>query len=95
MMKLKELLLVFMLFAIGISACSTHVVDAEDMANLTGAETSSLSSDSGDAEIALEDPEFSMDETRNEVKDMVDRPDGWSEETHGNDAEPNYDVVFP
>jgi len=95
MMKLKELLSVFMLFAIGISACSTHVVDAEDMANLTGAETSSMSSDSGDAEIALEDPEFSMDETRNEVKDMVDRPDGWSEETHGNDAEPNYDVVFP
>ena len=27
--------------------------------------------------------------------DTVTRPEGWSEETHGNDAEPNYDVVFP
>ncbi len=23
------------------------------------------------------------------------RPDGWTEETHGRDADPNYDVVFP
>ena len=27
--------------------------------------------------------------------DTVAHPEGWSEETHGNDAEPNYDVVFP
>jgi hypothetical protein len=25
----------------------------------------------------------------------VTRPEGWTDETHGNDAEPNYDVVFP
>jgi hypothetical protein len=23
------------------------------------------------------------------------RPDGWTEETHGNKADPNYEVVFP
>lgn len=27
--------------------------------------------------------------------EAVARPQGWSEETHGNDAEPNYEVVFP
>ena len=24
----------------------------------------------------------------------VDRPQGWSEETHGNDTEPNYELLF-
>ena len=27
--------------------------------------------------------------------DTIARPEGWSEETHGNGTEPNYDVVFP
>jgi hypothetical protein len=27
--------------------------------------------------------------------ETVARPEGWSEETHGDEAEPNYDVVFP
>jgi spore coat protein H len=27
--------------------------------------------------------------------DAIGRPEGWSEETHGNEIEPNYDVVFP
>ena len=26
--------------------------------------------------------------------DAIERPEGWSEETHGDDADPNYDVVF-
>ena len=36
-------------------------------------------------------------ETTTEVAatDAAARPEGWSEETHGNEAEPNYDVVFP
>jgi spore coat protein H len=36
-------------------------------------------------------------ETTTEVAatDTVTRPEGWSEETHGNGTEPNYDVVFP
>ena len=25
----------------------------------------------------------------------VARPEGWTEESHGNDADPNYDTVFP
>lgn len=29
------------------------------------------------------------------ARDTIARPEGWSEETHGNEAEPNYDVVFP
>lgn len=27
--------------------------------------------------------------------DGISRPDGWTEETHSNDVDPNYDVVFP
>jgi hypothetical protein len=36
-------------------------------------------------------------ETTTEVAatDTVVRPEGWSDETHGNGTEPNYDVVFP
>jgi hypothetical protein len=30
-----------------------------------------------------------------EPEEAVDRPAGWSEDTHGKDADPNYDVVFP
>ena len=33
--------------------------------------------------------------TESAETDTVARPEGWSEETHGNEAEPNYDVVFP
>jgi spore coat protein H len=30
-----------------------------------------------------------------EVAETSDRPAGWSEDTHSNDVDPNYDVVFP
>jgi spore coat protein H len=30
-----------------------------------------------------------------EDEEEIVRPEGWGEETHSNDAEPNYDVVFP
>jgi hypothetical protein len=30
-----------------------------------------------------------------EPEDDIERPEGWTEETHGKDADPNYDVVFP
>ena len=33
--------------------------------------------------------------TKNAESDTVARPEGWSEQTHGNETEPNYDVVFP
>ena len=33
--------------------------------------------------------------TEGAATDTVARPEGWSEETHGNGAEPKYDVVFP
>ena len=28
-------------------------------------------------------------------EEEIIRPEGWGEETHSNDAEPNYDIVFP
>jgi len=30
-----------------------------------------------------------------DAADEIDRPEGWTAETHGNDADPNYEVVFP
>jgi hypothetical protein len=30
-----------------------------------------------------------------DTEEAVDRPAGWSEDTHGKNADPNYDVVFP
>ena len=40
-------------------------------------------------------PQDTAETTTELVTDAVQRPEGWSEETHGNAAEPNYDVVFP
>ena len=38
--------------------------------------------------------DIAQTETQSGETDMVVRPEGWSEESHGNDADPNYDVVF-
>ena len=37
-------------------------------------------------------PEATAEDT---ATDTISRPEGWSEETHGNGTEPKYDVVFP
>ena len=39
--------------------------------------------------------DIAQTETQSGETDTVVRPEGWSEESHGNVAEPNYDVVFP
>lgn len=36
-----------------------------------------------------------VEATTTGTSDAVERPEGWTEETHGKDVEPNYDVVFP
>ncbi len=37
----------------------------------------------------------SPDESSDENAETTERPEGWSEETHSNDVEPDYDTVFP
>ncbi len=34
-------------------------------------------------------------EGQSSIDEEIARPEGWTEETHGNKAEPNYEVVFP
>jgi hypothetical protein len=40
-------------------------------------------------------PDTEEDTIAHAEADTLARPEGWSEETHSNDADPNYDVVFP
>jgi hypothetical protein len=46
-----------------------------------------------DGTVALQDTARTT--TESAETDTIARPEGWSEETHSNEAEPNYDVVFP
>jgi spore coat protein H len=46
-----------------------------------------------DETVALQD--MVLTTTEGAETDTIARPGGWSEETHGNEAEPNYEVVFP
>jgi len=39
--------------------------------------------------------ETSQTTTKDEESGAISRPEGWSEETHSNDVEPNYNIVFP
>ena len=46
-----------------------------------------------DETVALQDTAQAA--TGSAETDTIARPEGWSEEPHGNESEPNYDVVFP
>ncbi len=37
----------------------------------------------------------SPDESSGDTSETTERPEGWSEETHSNDVEPDYNTVFP
>ena len=66
--------------------------------------TQFLSACAGNTDISSEDTQptaqdSSLEETNkseeNEATDETIRPSGWSEETHGKEADPDYEVVFP
>jgi hypothetical protein len=85
-MKRKYVALVLTLFLLPILAACSPVGWGEQ-----AAAPAIAGDDSNEIADAAEAPADSSAETDEEVV----RPEGWTEETHGNDVEPNYDAVFP
>lgn len=75
------LIFVVILVLVSMTGCS-FITEAADQ-DFLDSEKSAEKLDLSDTDDAGED-----------VAEEIDRPEGWTAESHGNDAEPNYEVVF-
>ena len=94
---LTGILLIGLLVA-GCSAATTRATDT--LPEMTGATATSDTPDAGttgdsQSEAAVAEAESAPAADDGDDADEIVRPDGWGEETHSNDADPNYAVVFP
>ena len=66
-------------------------------ATATSDSTANTDNSQSEAELVEEETDAAGDEeaATADGADEIVRPDGWSDETHGKSAEPNYAVVFP
>lgn len=90
-MSKKFLSMTFLLLFAGLVACSPSSA-SEDSASADAASAVTAATDAPEA--ADEIAEVSAPAS-SEADDDVARPEGWTEETHSNDVDPNYAVVFP
>ena len=89
-MKLKSFALVLNLLLLGIvTACSGTI---EVPVALDDTTASLATTPAGDAAAELAEVEGAQ---ASDDEEKVARPDGWTEATHSNDVDPNYDVVLP
>ncbi len=93
------LLLLFLLVSCGTSGTeveTSSMNEVETVAEVTTDDTGTAISDSAVIETSNDDAVVMVAEN-DAVEESADtvRPDGWSETTHSNDADPNYAVVFP
>lgn len=102
--KLLHLITLFILLGLFLVACGSSQTEEPNAVVETAALSSDATSSENEAEIVLvtektDDSQTAVSpitaETEDETEDEVARPDGWSDETHSNDVDPNYDVVFP
>lgn len=85
-MKRVQFILLSLTFVIGLVACAPG---AESTDAVPGDPTNGNMAETGEmAEVS----ETSADSA---AEDEPTRPEGWTDETHSNDVEPNYEVVFP
>ena len=83
----KKLIHIIILLSLTLGACSTNLASEEVIIEETVPAADVLIA------VAVDEP-ASVTETSAEETE-ISRPAGWSEETHSNDADPNYEVVFP
>ena len=81
---MKKKLIIIILLSLTLSACSGAIP--------TASEEISISTLIEESPVSVPVSGTSTEEAREEE---VSRPENWAEETHSNDAEPNYAVVFP
>lgn len=83
-MNQKIRLLALFLFLLTLTACSTPTPSETNTSPSNETNTSASSPTTGDS-----------GEEISTTKEEVTRPAGWTEESHSNEADPNYAVVFP
>ena len=89
-MKLKSFALVLNLLLLGIVTACSGTIEVPVALDDTTASLAAIPAGDAAAELAEAEVAQPSDDT-----EEVARPDGWTEATHSNDVDPNYDVVFP
>lgn len=108
--KTLQLIAGFILLSLFLVACGTPataepaIVEPTTAIETTAVSTATNNSENP-AEIALVanttdsvsdgNEETAVSPTTEETEEEIARPEGWSEETHSNSVDPNYEVVFP
>ena len=91
--------LFIMVFAVACGDAQAAEVDSavsSSIAVVTGLETAENHPDPVQTmDEAVADSDSVAAAVADEDEEEIARPDGWSEETHGKSADPNYEVVFP
>ncbi len=82
-----------LLLLISATACSGPI--PATLREAAGLDSDSAAESVPDATTAASDGATAESDAATAESDAVERPAGWSEESHSNDAEPNYEVVFP
>ena len=78
-------MLIALLLPYGLAACST-----------SGAATDTNVDTAPGQQTTTADPEAATDDASpTPASESITRPDNWTEETHGNDTDPNFGIVFP
>lgn len=90
-MKKRSVLWMFIIMILTLTLCAGNAA-AGSGATSVGADTSDLTEINPGAKFENSTP---MTEAAYEVEPAPTDIEGWSEATHGNEAEPNYEVVFP
>lgn len=94
-MRNKFLSITLALLLVGLAACSSGSTSGSSpLADSASATAVPTAVPAAVAETAAEVIEVAA-QTSSEAEDEVARPDGWTDETHSNDVDPNYAVVFP
>ncbi len=100
--KTTLLLTVLLLIGLLVTACGSITTDQttaplETTATTAASDTTDTVDSPSEAESMKVETDGASDEAAVAADDTdeIVRPDGWSDETHSNSAEPNYAVVFP
>ena len=83
----KKLIHIIILLSLTLGACSTNLTSEEVIIEET------VPAADVPITVVVDEPASVTEASAEETE--ISRPAGWSEETHSNDADPNYEVVFP
>jgi len=99
--SISLLMSIAILLLVSIGCSTEQAVDDNGVAVATNQQvptatpqTPTAAPDTPGADLAKDDAPAEDEDSAADEKEII-RPEGWGEETHSNEAEPNYDIVFP